>query len=353
MHPASRPSQQDSIAARLPSRIVSYDSAELVTVSELSKLCCTTEIIHPQWSARKHLLVGSSVRVTGVLIYHNYHENYIDIVDPLTYNNHSKNNNNYYTNNNNNNNNISTTASHVSKSTVIGNELKQPKLPYGVTSSSNTTTTIRSYSSRTTTTTTIGTNIPRTSLTNGPRKIFVKRKLPSEERRAAMHNTNNTLISSTNTSLDNYNRSISIRRLSLNHNQKAHVNNPISIRVDVTDVTPFQQFPSITAGTTHSNLCVIGDLIMIVGEIQQIPLTSKHMENNNHNDNTNVVIIRARIARNVNGTNMKLFQEMLLVRRKFIRDRYYGSTGNDTDDDDDANSNRVRKGPGCGFSYLE
>jgi hypothetical protein len=349
MPPPQRQQQQDSIAARLPSRTVSYESAELVTVSELSKLCCTTDIIHPQLSARKHLLVGCSVRVTGVLIYHNYHENYIDIVDPLTYNNHSKNNNNFY----NNKDNISTTTSHFSTSTVIGNDVKQPKLPNGATSSSNTTTTIRSSSSSTTST---GTNIPRTSLSNGPRKIFVKRKLPSEERRAVMPNTNNILISSTYTSLDNNNQNI--RQPSLIYNQKARVNNPISIRIDVTDVTPFQQFPSTTTGTTTNNICVIGDLIMIVGEIQQIPHMSKHMENNhdicgnkNHNDNTNVVIIRARIARNVNGTNMKLFQEMLLVRRKFIRDQYYGST--DNDDDDDGNSNRVRIGPGCGFSYLD
>lgn len=96
---------------------------------------------------------------------------------------------------------------------------------------------------------------------------------------------------------------------------------------------------------------------MIVGEIQHIPqnhMSNNHMEKN-HDTHTDVVIVRARIARNVNGTNMNLFQEMLLVRRQFIRDRYYQSIHNDNsnNDDDDASSTRVRKGPGCGFTYFE
>ena len=45
-------------------------------------------------------------------------------------------------------------------------------------------------------------------------------------------------------------------------------------------------------------------------------------------------IIRARIARNVNGTDMKLFQETLIFRRKYMMERYGTSYS----------------GPGCGLS---
>lgn len=334
--------ERDSIAARLPSRNVSYESAELVTVSELSKLGSTTEVSHPLLSAQNHLLrlVGSSVRVTGVIIYHNYHDNYIDIADPLTYNN-------------------STNFSQFSTSTVISKDVKHPKLPHATISSSSKT--MPSHCSNTASRSTI---IPSTTPSNGTRKIFVKRKLPSEERRAAIPYTTTTTTTTNSTTpsstahasyLDK--TKSSIRQLPFHHNPpKAHASHySTSIRIDVTDVIPFDQCPSTTAKKDgNRNICGIGDLIMIVGEIQHIPQNpmSKHTEKN-HNNNTDVVIVRARIARNVNGTNMKLFQEMLLVRRQFIRDRYYRSIDNDNnnndDDDDDASSHRVRKGPGCGL----
>lgn len=105
------------------------------------------------------------------------------------------------------------------------------------------------------------------------------------------------------------------------------------------------------------NDCAVGDLLMVIGEVRtmnedtdDIMIGSDHEIRYMHNELTkrgtsqeaakNVFHIRARIVKNVNGTNMSLQHEALLLRRQAARAVWASADGNTAD------ANVLR--PGCG-----
>jgi hypothetical protein len=113
----------------------------------------------------------------------------------------------------------------------------------------------------------------------------------------------------------------------------------------------------IVANPAHVTVrdCAVGDLVMVMGEVrpmcgkeeddesarriaerlQQQPLDSDtNTEKTTNNDTSPVHCLKARILRNANGTDMKLYTEALLARRDHLRQALtLDNTKNDTKND--------------------
>lgn len=360
---------EQSLTSRLPSRIVSFQSAEIVTVSELSQLLSEQSSLCGDLPLR-------SVRFTGVLIHHNVNDNFVDIADPLspslctkpntTINNHPTPNNRQ-----------SSIANPYCKTSLLNSTAKSlssdlpqraPSKPVSVAGGLVKT--------------------PNASGTPAPRRVFVKKQLPSSISgggrgllgirgtllsKPKISVQSSTLLPSSMSTSDRSNIVIPSTPTTTGSTGTNHIgsdkgtakkmftavkkrpSNTITtvgptIRVDVTDVTPFEQL----SGTN----CMVGDLVMIIGEIQHnsalvgdLSLQTKSRKTATYaNDDLEVIssndgyslainrlvsseheecrtraVVRARVARNVNGTDMRLFEETLRIRRKYLRERYGSS----------------------------
>lgn len=367
---------EQSLTSRLPSRMVSFQSAEIVTVSELSKLLSEQSSLCGDLPLR-------SVRVTGVLIHHNVNDNYLDIADPLSPS--------LFTTNPNTTINNHPTPTYNRQSSIIN--------PYKTSLNSTTKPLSSDFPQRTPSVSkslsVVGglVKTPNSSGTPAPRRVFVKKQLPSSISgggrgllgirgtllsKPKISVQSSMLLPSSTSSNDRSNfvaPSTPATTTSTNHigsdgNTAKKMFTAVkkrpwntstvgpTIRVDVTDVTPFEQL----SGTN----CMVGDLVMIIGEIQPssalvgdpslqtknrktITDENDDLEATSSNEGSSLAInrllsieneeyrthsiVRARIARNVNGTDMKLFEETLRMRRKYLRERYGSSY----------------TGPGCGL----